>query len=184
MRTPDDLHPDDQTARTVLLAQLVATRKHRGLTCRDLDAALGVGAGNASSFERRITWEARTVQRYARALGLRLNLHLHRLPVPGDADVMDALYQAADTSTPHLADRTHLRTVCNNLVRVRRHHVSAAEMGRRLAVHAHTVYWWEANPDGSSILAAQRYARALGGHLTLTLTPGAAHTAPRQRAAA
>lgn len=181
MRIPTDLHDDDLRSRLRLIDELRAVREDRGVSTKDLDAAFGVCDGTTRAMERRTTWEARTVFRYARALGRRLTFHLDNIDTPDDDDIVAIVLAAGDTSTPERADRVHWRQVCNELRRARRATHTAVAMAARLGVRETAVHYWEANPDGSTIISAQRHARGLGGTLGWTLTETAAHATPRPR---
>lgn len=173
MRTPDDLTIDDLTIRAGLSDTLRQSREARGIGRRRLGEILGVTSANVYALEHRTTWEARTIMRYARAIGLRIEWVLHNLVVPDDDDIMAVIIQAGDTSTPERADRVHWRAVCCDLVRIRRATTTAVEFAHRIGIHDNALHHWEANPDGSSVITAQRHARALGGHLGWAL-----HEAP------
>jgi DNA-binding XRE family transcriptional regulator len=166
---PADLDPDDAVRREHLIDELRAAREALGLSRSDLADLLGVTTPNIHAIEKRTTWQARTIARYARALRSHIEWFLDDLELPDDGDVMAVIIAAGDTSTPERADRVAWRGLCNDLVRIRRATCSAVEMGRRLGIHENTVHHWEANPDGSSVIAAQRHARGLAGRLSWRL---------------
>lgn len=180
MRVPTDLHEDDLKSRILLIGELRDVREERGVSTTDLDTAFGVAHGATRAMERRTSWEAATVFRYARALGRRLTFHVHDIVAPDDGDVMTIVLAAGDTSTPERADRVHWRQVCNELRRARRAKLTAVAMGARLGVKENAVHYWEANPDGSSIISAQRHARGLDGRLGWTLDAAPVHITPRK----
>jgi DNA-binding XRE family transcriptional regulator len=187
VRIPDDLDPADALLRTVLISTLRLSRESRGIARRQIGDILGVTAPTLHALEHRTTWEARTIARYARVIGWRIEWVLHELTVPDDGDVMAIVIAAGDTSTPEREDRVHWRTICNDLVRIRRAGLTAVAMAERLGVHENAVHYWEGNPDGSSVIAAQRHARALGGVLGWQLHPVASRLvnhAPEPRKAA
>jgi DNA-binding XRE family transcriptional regulator len=169
MRVPVDLHPDDLKTRLLLINELRAGRETLGISTTDLDAALGVAEGTNKALERRTSWEARTMQRYARALGRHLTFTIHNIRIPDD-DVTAVVLAAGDTSTPQRVDKVHWRVTCHQLRAARRHRFTAVAMAARLGVTENAVHYWEANPDGSSIISAQRWARALDGWLGYDLT--------------
>lgn len=187
MRIPDDLDPADAQLRDSLAVTLRMSREARRISRQQIADLLGVTVPAVYALERRTTWQAHTVMRYARTIGWRIEWQLHDLHIPDDGDVMAIVIAAGDTSTPERADRVHWRAVCNDLVRIRRRRCTAVAMGAQLGVHENAVHAWEANPDGSSVIAAQRHARALGGVLGWRLheTPTTlAHHAPEPRRAA
>lgn len=169
VRIPADLDPADAQVRQHLIDELRETRLRNRISVGAVANTLGCSRPHIYGIEGRITWEARTLARYARALGFRLEWVLADLELPDDGDIMAVILAAGDTSTPERADRVGWLTVCNDLVRIRRATVSAVEMGRRIGVHENTLHDWEANYDGSTVIAAQRYARALGGRFTWIL---------------
>jgi hypothetical protein len=188
MRIPADLDPADGLLRDSLIGTLRASYQARGVVRRQVAEQLGVTTTAVYALEQRTTWEARTIMRYARTVGWRIQWQLHDLTVPDDdGDIVAAIIQAGDTSTPERADRVHWRGICNDLVRSRLAATTAVDMARRLGVHENAVHYWEANPDGSSVIAAQRHARGLGGALGWRLHPVPTpllHHAPQTRKAA
>lgn len=175
MRVPVDLHNDDLTARLLLIGELRASREARGISTAELDAALGVAQGTNKALERRTSWEARTIQRYARALGRRLTFTINNICIPDD--VTAVVLAAGDTSTPERVDRVHWRVTCHQLQLARRARFTAVAMAARLGVTENAVHHWEANPDGSSLISGQRMARALDGWLGWDLTDSPASAA-------
>lgn len=178
VRIPDDLDPADTAIRQALIDRLRMSRQDRGIMQSRVADQLGISGPAVHSLERRITWEARTIARYSRAIGWRIHWTAYDLAIPDDGDVMAIIIAAGDTSTPEREDRVAWLALCNDLVRVRRATCSAVEMARRAGLADTTVHDWEANPLGSTITAAQRHARALGGYLgwqlEKTAAPGAA----------
>lgn len=184
MRIPQDLHPADENLRQVLIDTLRQSREGRRIPRREVADLLGVTVPAVHGLEHRTTWEARTIARYARTIGWRIEWLLLDLDVPDDDDVMAAVLAAGDTSTPERADRVHWRRTCYDLVRARRATCTAVEMAVRCCCHENAIHHWEANPDGSSVIAGQRHARALGGMLGFMLHDAASpltHRAPEPR---
>jgi DNA-binding XRE family transcriptional regulator len=180
---PADLDPDDARRRSRLIDELRAAREARNLSPKNIADRLGVTAPNVYAIEGRTTWQACTISRYARAVGWRIEWLLEDITVPDDGDVMAIVIAAGDTSTPERADRVAWRALCNDLVRIRRATYSAVDMGRIIGIHENAVHHWEANPDGSSVIAAQRHARGLGGQLGWNLRPAGAQLVPPRTAA-
>lgn len=164
VRIPIDLDPADARSRAQLIDELRAARESQQMGLKEIAEQLDVTSPSVFGIEHRTTWQARTLTRYARAVGRRVEWLLHDLPVPDD-DVMSYVLAGADTSTPERADQVAWRLLCHDLVRTRRAMCSAVEMARRTGIHQNGVHHWEENPDGSSVIAAQRHARALGGRL-------------------
>jgi DNA-binding transcriptional regulator YiaG len=183
MRVPVDLHEDDLASRIALAGQLRGARAARGFSAADLAETLGVTAAAVYAFERRTSWEAATVMRYARATGGRVTFHLEGLELPDDGDIMSLIYGAVSAATSSQEDQAHWRQVCSDLRRIRRATHTAIGFAKILGVNENAVHYWEANPDGSSIIAAQRHARGLGGRLLWRLHETvAAVPAPRRTA--
>lgn len=170
-RTPTDLHPDDLAARDRLAVQLRALRVDAGLTQKQLGERLGVTKDNVSMAELAREWRVASVQQRARALGYRLTLTIEGLTVPDDGDLLAAVYAAQRPTDPAAADRLLLRTVVNDLARIRRHRMAAEFMGRLMRRSESSVFLFERQPDGVLLVTAQRFTRALGGVLVPDLAP-------------
>lgn len=68
---------NDLTERVALMTELVAVRKSKGLNQKDIAEAMGVGQPSISEFERgSVNPRLNTLQRYARALGMKLKIEL------------------------------------------------------------------------------------------------------------
>lgn len=171
MRIPFDLHPEDQATRQHLITALRASRRERHITFARVGHLLGMTGTAVRGVEDRITWEALTLMRYSRAIGWRIEWRIHGLDIPDDDDVMAVILAAGDQSTPERADRVHWKTVCYDLVRIRRSMLTAVAMGSLLGVGENAVHYWEGNFENSSVIAAQRHARALGGRLDWEIYP-------------
>lgn len=184
MRIPHDIHHDDPAARTMLAEQLMTVERLLYRTPRELDAAWGLAPGTTAAMHKRTTWRAATAQRWARAVGRRLEFRINdiELPDPGD-DWTAALLTVADTSTPEREDHIHLLTVCNDLVRARLYAGwTAVAFAEKIGVTENAVHWWQANPEGTTLTALQRYARGLGGSISTLLHAAPVHVV-RQRVA-
>ncbi len=171
MRIPADLHPDDAATRRHLIDALRSSRQARALTYSRVGAHLGISGTAVRSTEERTTWQAVTLARYARAIGWRIEWRIHGLDIPDDGDVLAVILAAGSRATSVLADRSHWNCVCYDLVRIRRAETTAVGMARRLNVSENAVLFWEANFEGSSVISAQRHARALGGALDWEIYP-------------
>ena len=185
MRVPTDLHEDDLASRIALADELREIREAAGITSGDLADILGVTRTAVRALERRTSWEAPTIMRYARPIGRRIEFYLDGLELPDDDDVMSLIYAAITPASPEQEDKAHWRQVCSDLRRIRRANHTAVGFARLLGVNENAVHYWEANPDGSSIISAQRHARALGGRLLWRLheiSGAACIPAPRRAA--
>ncbi len=178
MRMPTDLHPDDTVARDQLAGRLRRIREGRRISQRGLADMLDIDHTNASGLELRRTWKIRTVQRWARVLGYRLDLGITGgVVVPDDGDALAAVYAAQQPTTEDAEDLLDLRALINDVRRIRiASGITLAEMGRRLGCGPSSVSHREADPDGAMLVSAQRYVRALGGALRVELEPGWAET--------
>src|SRR5438477_6249841 len=143
VRIPRDLDPADEQLRVSLCDTLRLSREARAINRRQVADLLGVTVPSVYATERRTTWEARTIMRYSRAIGLRIEWELHDLPVPADDDVMSIIIAAGDTSTPERTDRVHWRAVCYDLVRIRRAATTAVALAGALGVYENAVHHWE-----------------------------------------
>lgn len=173
MRVPTDLHPEDLQIRLALTRTLHRARDVDQITARMIGDRIGVTPQAIRAVEAGTNWEARTVMRYARGAGWRIEWTLHDLAPPDDDDdIMAVIIAALDTSTGERADAAHWRTIWNTMRR-RRHadQVTAGVLGARIGVTENAVHWSETNCDGTAVVTAQRHARALGGRLTWRLHP-------------
>jgi hypothetical protein len=171
LRIPDDLHPDDAATRRHLIDALRSSRQTRHLTYARVGQHLGISGTAIRTVEDRTTWQGPTVMRYARAIGWRIEWRIHGLELPDDGDVMALVLAAGTRSSPELADRVHWKCVCYDLVRIRRAMTTGVDMARRLGVSENAVHYWEGNFEGSSVISAQRHARALGGAFDWEIYP-------------
>lgn len=171
MRASTDLHPDDLANRDRIAVELHALRKTAGVTTRGLATLLGCTDGNISRMERRRKWRFMTLAGWARALDRRVNLTITGHPVPDDGDLLASIYANQNPTSPMAQDRLVLRSTVHDLVRVRRATMTAEYAASRLGCGATAVFWWEDNNDGTSLMAVQRYARAVDCQVTADLIP-------------
>lgn len=171
MRIPDDLHPDDAATRRHLIDALASSRRARRLGYHRVGRHLGISGPAIRALESRTTWKASTLMRYARAIGWRVEWRIHGLTVPDDDDAMATILAAGNRGTAELADRVHWKCVCYDLIRIRRAQTTAVGMARRLGISENSLHYWEGNFDASTVTAAQRHARALGGALDWEIHP-------------
>ncbi len=171
MRVPTDLHPEDLQIRLALTRTLRRAREVDQLPARTVGDRIGVTPQAVRAVEAGANWEARTIMKYARGCGWRIEWMLTGLVVPKDDDIMAIVIAALDTSTPERFDAAHWRTIWNTLRRVRRAQLSAVDMAVILGVTENAVHWVETNTDGTAVITAQRHARALDGRLSWRLHP-------------
>ncbi|MDG4791970.1 helix-turn-helix domain-containing protein [Micromonospora sp. WMMD1102] len=166
-----DLHPDDTAARDRIAAQLHGIRVAAGVSQRALAARLHVTQRRVAVLEHNRSWEARTVQGWARAFGHRLTLTIVGLVVPDDGDALAAVYDQQHPASPAEEDQLALRRVVNDLARIRRRRMSAHRFGQILGRCESSILQREDNPDGTRLATVQQTARALGGRLDVGLAP-------------
>jgi DNA-binding XRE family transcriptional regulator len=171
MRTHPDLHPDDRANRDHIAAELRAVREAAGMTMSDLGALLGCTKANVSAMENSREWRFMILAGWGRAVDRRVILTITGRPIPDDGDPLASIYANQHPTDRQSVDRLMLRSTLNDLLRVRRQHMSADEVAARLGCGPTAVYWREDNPDGASLLAVQRYARAVGCQVTASLIP-------------
>ncbi|MEV5819248.1 helix-turn-helix transcriptional regulator [Micromonospora haikouensis] len=171
MRTLADLHPDDLANRDHLAAELRALRQTAGMSMRDLGNLLGCHRSNINVMERHRAWRFMILAGWARAFDKRITLTITGQPVPDDGDQLADIYAKQQPTSPRAQDLLLLRATTRDLVRIRQQHYTADDVAAHLGCGATAVYWWEDNPDGTSLLMMQRYARAVGCQVVADLAP-------------
>jgi transcriptional regulator with XRE-family HTH domain len=175
---PADLHADDTAARAALRELMVRLRQDAGLTQPDLASRLGITRSSVNDMERATSWAVRRVQAWCRALNHQLVLSVDGIAVPARPDLWAELYTVAAAPSDAGRDRLHLLATVHDLIRAREAlGWTGEELARRAGVHGRAIRQWEDSPDGSMVSSVQRYARALGGALTLTVVPVLEHAA-------
>lgn len=169
MRALNDLHPDDLTNRNQLASDLRAAREHAGMSQADLGKLLGCTKANITVMESRRAWRFTILAAWARALGRQVTLTVAGLEVPDDGDALAAVYASQQPTRPAALDLLTLRRTVNDLSRIRRATMTAEYAAALLDCGPTAVYWWENHPDGASLLAVQRYARAVDCQVTASL---------------
>lgn len=153
----------------MLAGNLIRCRVQAGLNAEQLGERLGVTGHAVRAMEGRNTWEVRTVQAWARALGRALHLELVGLDVPDDRDIPAMTYEIgleSPLSDPADRDLLTLLLAHRNLLRVRWDAgITDADMGERLGITGNAVRHFDTHPAGVTLVSLQRYARALGGRL-------------------
>lgn len=169
MRVPHDIDDGDRRQRSRLARNLIRSRQRLGLTQDDLGSRLGVTGAAVRSMEHRLTWEARTVQAWARALDRELHLELVGITVPTDCDIPTLTYELAleaPLTDPADIDLLRLRLTHRRLLRSRwAAGITDVQMGQRLGIGDNAVRHFDQHPDGTTLIGLQRYARALDGRL-------------------
>ncbi len=171
MRAPNDLDPEDRSIRIALGRTLRQIRDVDNISIRRIADRVGVAPAAVRNVEQHHNWTARIISRHARALDWRIEWVVDGLTVPTDDDIMAVIVAAGDTSTPERADAVHWRTTWNNLRRIRRGTCTAIRLASILGVTDNAIHYAETNPDGTTVITAQRHARALGGRLGWRLHP-------------
>ena len=171
-----DLHPDDTEARIRLRNQLRNLRRSTGVTVHALAEACATTPAAIYLYEQRgHNPLCASVQRHARHLGRRLQLHPvfdPALPDHPDAATFTALADA--TTNLDLAARHEQAALMANLVAYRRWYgLTARDLADRLNVvrGSGSVSAIESGTKPAHLSTYQRYARALGGRLDLHLQP-------------
>ncbi|MEU5946282.1 hypothetical protein ABZ793_12060 [Micromonospora sp. NPDC047465] len=163
-------HPGDAAARNALARRLRGIRETAGISQWALADALDITGSGTSDLEHRRNWKVATVQAWTRALGFRLDMSIDGLTVPDDGDALAALYAAQQPTSAAAEDRLDLRTIVNNLARIRRaQDVTLAELGARLGCSESAACRRETHPDRLMLPTLQAHVRALGGVLILGL---------------
>lgn len=171
IRRPD-LHPDDLANRQVIGQRLRAARIAEGVSAYELSARLNRSRTTGQDLESTSQWAVRRVQAWARALNHRFTMTITGVQVPTTYDLHADILRVAARFGAADEDRMHLLEVVNDLIRVREHlNIPYQEMADRLGVTDRAVRGWELYPSGSQLISAQRYCRALGGALTLNVSP-------------
>lgn len=169
-------HPDDRAARTRLVTTLTDLRRRRGLTATRAARLLGVTFDAVTKWETHPAHNPRIPAAQARAwlVGHQIRLEVVDLPdTSGDPTVavLTALGRPHDPDQAHAYDvdllRAHLVAAANLL------DVSNATVAARCGLTRDAVGRIRRGSSWSEpkLATPQLIARALGGHLTVTLTP-------------
>ena len=163
-----NLHPDDQTAQIELNAMLAGLRRSSGLTPDTYAQRLGISASAVSYMERDPTPNLRiaTIEVRAAIVYRTLVIGVHGLP-----DVTEDPYVAfiarRDAATPEgRAENTAawIIGVCDATRQALG--LTNDTVAKRMGITRAAVSRFHTNPIPTMLLGtAQRYARALGGHL-------------------
>jgi transcriptional regulator with XRE-family HTH domain len=167
-----DIHPDDLAARLELRAELVGLRRHAALSQRELAEALGVHPGTVSHFEVQTAANSLTTTfaRYAAKFGRELRI------VPVGVSVETATSRnlaamAAGESDLVQAHRYDIARIAEEMVACRlSRRVLARDVGARMGRNDSAISNIERGTRSEQQLSSwQRYARALGGRLDVSL---------------
>lgn len=176
-RGKPDIHPDDEAARRQLQADYTAARNAARMSHADVGAKLNISSSGAANFQNdnRADPMAATVQRYARAIGCQFTLrlegleHLGEPPHDATSKMLDAL---ADRGDPQRADELHLWRFVALLVRTRNQlKLRQVDIAAALGCSPSAVKQIELDGKSPRLSTLMRYARALGGRVTLHLDP-------------
>lgn len=166
-KPPADLDPEDLAARLDVRDELKALRIAAGISQFALQNALGWSHGDAN---RRETYP----------------LANYTLPVAITwANAFDHSFTLTPVNIPNYRDTAAARllqslggdvyaaaAVIDRMVTARRTTSTQAQMARRLDVHCAAVSRLERDGGDTALVSSwQKYARAMGGRLNLTLTP-------------
>lgn len=169
-----DLDPQDHHNRAMVRDQLKHIRVARCGSVRQVravSAAAGHGTRFVEDCESTTQWSIRRVQAWARILDHRFRMTITGLDVP-PADLHHELLRLAVPFGGLDEDALHILTVIDDLARYRiARGVGYNEAGRRIGVDGSAVRGWEDFPGRVLLKTAQRYARGLGGSLTLEVVP-------------
>lgn len=174
MRRPVDLHPTDTANRLRLIQHLADLRRAHGLRINDIGERLGLGSNVIGQFENRTNPKISTVQRVAHALSHRLLLLVDAPPGFGLEDPCGRVYAALAEATGS-AERRHEAQRSQTLARLvagrRWLDYDQVTLAQHMGCSPSAVQQIEQDRKDPILSTYQRYARALGGVLLLTLQP-------------
>lgn len=167
------LHPDDQAAQVELNAMLAGLRRSSGLSPDAYAQRLGVSASAVSYMERDPAPNLRIGTIEGRAVIVRrtLTITVHGLPDVADDPYVAFIARRTATTPEGRAENTAAWIIgyCD-AVRQALGLTNEAVAGR-MGITRAAVSRFHTNPIPTMLLGtAQRYARALGGHLQPQLT--------------
>lgn len=173
MTITPDLHPGDAAHRRDLVAELRALRIDACLSYADVASASYVHRTTGGHFERdEQCHHIVTVQRYTRAVGHVADLVLHGIVAPATANVRTYAAVAASSRDPEAVDAATRSLCIARLTAARRScGLTRTALGTRMGITGDAVHRIEAERYEPLLSTYQRYARALGGWLTVELRP-------------
>lgn len=167
--TPD-LNPGDLQARRHLMRRLRTLRTELGIQQDEVAAAMWVTEKAVSRFELRDPPNPRlnNIQRYARALSHTATFRLEGLPTVDLDTRSKQIHTTADLATdPERIDLAERKLILAQLRATRRHlGLTGIDVQKIMGGNIRVVenYYYEPN-----LATYQRYARALGGRLTVRI---------------
>lgn len=173
MKRAFDINPGDRQHRRNLQAKLRELRTYHGITQPDLGAELSLTHWAISRFElMEPNPQILTIQRYARAIDHRARLDLHDLPdVTGDPAV-DLFTRRTKSSDPAAADDAARSLVLAQFLAARAElGISQKSAAEAMGCHPSSLCAIERGETQPLLSTYQRYARALGGKLTVAVVP-------------
>jgi len=174
VRRNADLHPDDHAARVALRDHLRDLRHAHGLSQRQYADLLGVTQGAVGSFEGcpRANMMIASTQRRARVLNHRLTLTIAGLPgVPPTPETANA-WALSEDPNPDIADTFYRIAIISHLRTIRLwSETTLQQLADRMGCRESAVSMAERGQDNPALSTYQRFARALGGRLDLSLQP-------------
>jgi hypothetical protein len=167
-----DLDPADFTARIAVRDRLKQIRLDRKLSCRALCEVAGWSRWTADHLEHAENWGVRRVQAWSRVLDHRLRMTVVGLVVPDDDNLDAELLRIATPFGALDEDNLHTQAVVLDLARIRAGKgIGYSALGVRIGAGDRAVRGWEDKPTHCYVKTIQRYARGLGGSLTLDVVP-------------
>lgn len=165
MRAPVDLHPDDRAARLALRDELIKARQAQHLTQADVARRLGVRENTIGALELGESWRMSRIQRLAWAARRRIVFRV--------ADLDGAFTEGIDLFRPADAEKADVwdqAALIDDMVSARiAARVTQIELGRRLGIAGKVVSTIERHKSGLLLITPQRYLRALGGRLDISV---------------
>lgn len=167
-----DIDPADFEARVAIRKTLKIARLTAEITQSELSARYGQSPESQSLFERSTSWHVGRVQQIARRLGLTFWMIPLGLPDKVAGDATSTVYRASRVKTVEDWDYLHRSWTRWYLAAARLEMgIASVEMARRLNVDRRAIWDWEHADADPYLHYMQRYARVMGGSLTLHLIP-------------
>lgn len=169
----EDISEDDHLEREKLRESYVSLRLHQGILPERLAVEHGFNRTLVSQFEMRSNWQVRTAQRHARMLDAQLLLEPRDLPLSLEPDDMSEMLRLMHPRSAERRDDIHFAVVKNYLIRARMCiGLSTGDVAEVISRRRDSVQAWERSLDPTDmVFVIQRYARAIGGSLSLRLDP-------------
>lgn len=176
MSITPDLHPDDAAHRLWLFAELRRLREETGLS----KAAVGARMGLSADSIRRVeclpdpNTLLMTVQRHARSVDHIAIPTLHGIQLPPVTAYSRVLEHLTYSMKPELADAAFRALMIDRLSearRARRPKLSTKAFALLSGLKQGALFHLESQTHEALVSSYQRYARGLGGWMTVELQP-------------